>query len=321
MNWIVMLMGWMSLRNSIMNQVEELREELKEYTVAFTQLIGEYASKTNNQIFCLVEGKDDPAFYRYQAEKCLSQDYHISWIKCCGKKQVKATYDLIDWEIYSKDRILFFMDRDLSDYVKDESIVQDVNVYITDYYSIENNIACKEVFDRILEEVLGPELSADDRKKLSEQYESQRILFENEMLFAMANIIYWKNKGVSPANYKNIKIKKLISVSLGKVSVRNQEECLKYIYESSQVPLDVYDEKQVLHIMKCIKDNGDMRKVLRGKYLAEFFALYCTQLCSDSDSMGLVMKKRQVSMIDFFEVVAPRCVRIESLRSFWNRVS
>ena len=119
-----------------MNQVEELREELKEYTVAFTQLIGEYASKTNNQIFCLVEGKDDPAFYRYQAEKCLSTDYRISWIKCSGKKQVKATYDLIDWNTYSKDRILFFMDRDLSDYVVDENIVRDVNVYITDYYSI-----------------------------------------------------------------------------------------------------------------------------------------------------------------------------------------
>ena len=26
-------------------------------------------------------------------------------------------------------------------------------------------------------------------------------------------------------------------------------------------------------------------------------------------------------MLDYFEVVAPRCVRIESLRSFWNRVS
>ena len=134
-------------------------------------------------------------------------------------------------------------------------------------------------------------------------------------------ILYIGKTKECPQQIKNIKIKKLISVSLGKVSVKNQEECLKYIYKSSQVPLDVYDEKQVLHIMKCIKDNGDMRKVLRGKYLAEFFALYCTQLCSDSDSMGLVMKKRQVSMIDFFEVVAPRCVRIESLRSFWNRVS
>ena len=304
-----------------MNQVEELREELKEYTVAFTQLIGEYASKTKKHIFCLVEGKDDPTFYRYQAEKCLSKDYHISWIKCRGKKQVKATYDLIDWDTYSRDRILFFMDRDLSDYVRDENIVRDVNVYITDYYSIENSIACKEVFDRVLEEVLGPELSADDREKLCEQYESQRILFENEMLFAMANIIYWKNKGVSPANYKNIKIKNLISVSLGNVSARNQEECLQYIYKSSQVPLEVYDEKQVLQIMKSIRDNGDMRKVLRGKYLAEFFTLYCTQLCSDSGSMGLVMKKRQVSMIDFFDLVAPRCVRIESLWNFWNRVS
>ena len=314
-------MVWMSLRSSVMNQVEELREELKEYTVAFTQLIGEYASKTKKHIFCLVEGKDDPTFYRYQAEKCLSKDYHISWIKCRGKKQVKATYDLIDWDTYSRDRILFFMDRDLSDYVRDENIVRDVNVYITDYYSIENSIACKEVFDRVLEEVLGPELSADDREKLCEQYESQRILFENEMLFAMANIIYWKNKGVSPANYKNIKIKNLISVSLGNVSARNQEECLQYIYKSSQVPLEVYDEKQVLQIMKSIRDNGDMRKVLRGKYLAEFFTLYCTQLCSDSGSMGLVMKKRQVSMIDFFDLVAPRCVRIESLWNFWNRVS
>ena len=316
-----MLVGWMSLGSSIMNQVEELREELKEYTVAFTQLIGEYASKTNNQIFCLVEGKDDPAFYRYQAEKCLSTDYRISWIKCSGKKQVKATYDLIDWNTYSKDRILFFMDRDLSDYVVDENIVRDVNVYITDYYSIENNIACKEVFDRVLEEVIGPDLSVGDRKMLSEIYESQRVLFENEMLFAMANIIYWKTKGVSPANYKNIKIKNIISVSSGHLSVRSKEECLQYIYKSSQVPLDVYDEKQVQHIMNCIEENGDARKVLRGKYLAEFFALYCSQLCIDSDNMGLVMKKRQVSLSDFFDIVAPRCVRIESLWTFWNRVS
>ena len=41
-----------------------------------------------------------------KCKKLIADNY--TFCPYCGKKQVKATYDLIDWEIYSKDRILFY---------------------------------------------------------------------------------------------------------------------------------------------------------------------------------------------------------------------
>ena len=112
-----------------MTTKERLVKDREQANVAFLKLKQKYKPH-DQQVYLIVEGKDDIAYYT-----CISVRYckfANSEIICANNRDnVIRAYDSTDWNVFSKDRVFFFVDRDLSDITGEHTPVSQ-NVYITD---------------------------------------------------------------------------------------------------------------------------------------------------------------------------------------------
>lgn len=80
-------------------------------------------------VYGFVEGKDDPCFYRGFIDMLLPEDWTVELWPAGNKDAVYRIHADFDWVRFSKKRICFFVDRDLSDLIP-ELLTQDTNIYI-----------------------------------------------------------------------------------------------------------------------------------------------------------------------------------------------
>ncbi len=83
--------------------------------------------KTAQIVYGLVEGKEDPMFYRGLIEKYLPSGWEVDLIKSGNKDGVLKTINAFDWHRYERKRIGFFVDRDLADFLGENITVNDDN--------------------------------------------------------------------------------------------------------------------------------------------------------------------------------------------------
>lgn len=306
-----------------MSIAEALREERNVKTAPLARFFTEYNSKKNNICYGFVEGKDDPSYYRTIINNKLPQNCSIILYPSNGKKNIKYIYDEIQKRNFPSNRISYFMDRDLSIVIHDPDLILNERVYITDNYSIENDILSEETFIYILQDILGfSSINPEQIENVTTLFRREKSKFEEMMIPIMANIIYWKQKGIN-ANYKNFKIKEIISISNCKVSLLfSQSETIKILYKQSNVNYaSYYNEEEEQKISSMIKSNNLSKKILRGKYLASFFICFCNSLFNDCNHIGLSkIGGRILSQNDIFETVAPRSKPPYSLICFIENI-
>ncbi len=203
-----MLMELKNLENSNMGIVDALRKERNGRTVPLLQFLSEY--KNDVKIYYgFVEGKDDLSYYRRIIKDKIDIDCKIVLYQSNGKGNVKYVFDEIRKnKNISKERIVYFMDRDLSSFVEDNNLIIDSHVYITDNYSIENDILNAETLEVVMQDILGfCATPMEELHKLKELYNLQFCDFLDKMLPIMANIIMWKRRNYNPGNYNNFRFK------------------------------------------------------------------------------------------------------------------
>jgi hypothetical protein len=171
-------------------------------------------SKKRTIVYGFVEGKTDPTYYRGFIEYILPEGWDVELWPAGNKTSVLAIHANIDWSRYPKNRVCFFIDRDLSDLVK-ETLVKDVNIYITDCYSIENDVVKSSTVRRALTEIFG--FSSANHSELDRACEAFNQALEAFMLAMvplMAWILYWRRKSI-PANLNDISMQHLFEYKSG----------------------------------------------------------------------------------------------------------
>lgn len=241
--------------------------------------------------------------------KELPPDGIIHLIPCSGKYKVRDTYNLINWTKYSKHRVCFFRDRDLSDYIEDDNdlCVCD-NCYITDGYSIENSLITKQLLRRLLRVVLGYQLdSYEITDEIIEKFILDKIEFENQLKNVMSHIIYWKkNNIVSPLD--TISVKGFVDISNRNIVYKTPEDKLNYIYSKAKVDFTKCDITEIALIESSISTDDKFRTIIRGLFISEFFIRYCNDIKKYQQDLSI--------KLDVNNIIAPRCEKIESLSNF-----
>lgn len=305
-----------------MNTVDELRSERKSPKVPFTIFLGDYKKTEHNICYGFVEGKDDPSYYRQIINTKLPESCKIILYPCDGKKIVSYIHKKIDWRKFSKKRIIFFIDKDLSDFIEDENIIFDDNVYITDKYSIENSIVCKDTLESVMRDLLGfSSISRTEMDIVLKIFKEQKRKIEEFMTPLMANIILWKRHHTSPANYRNFRIKKIMQIEKGEIFFKKKSiQLIKYFYKTCNVDFSKYNRDIVNGVIKEIKDKKLTYSIIRGKYIADFFICFCNSIEKDHEKIGIkkTHSGRQLFDNDFMQTIAPRCRPPKTLHIFLN---
>jgi hypothetical protein len=152
-----------------------------------------YYKATARVVYGFVEGKDDPAFYRGFIENSLPSEWDVELIRAGKKDKVLGALNSMDWLRFPKKRVCFFVDRDLSEFLG-EQLPSGENLYITDNYSIENDVVTFRTMKRVLEEVLNiTEFDQTEIRVIQELFESNLDTFREVMVSVMSQILIWES--------------------------------------------------------------------------------------------------------------------------------
>jgi hypothetical protein len=233
-------------------------------------------SKTKKVIYGFVEGKVDPCFYRGFIEHQIPDGWEVELWPAGNKDQVYRIHAGIDWRCFPKKRVCFFVDRDLSDVIP-EKLHNDSNIYVTDGYSIENDLAKKGTCRRVLTEVCG--FATADHGELDqvcELFEQQLERFQVELIPIMACVLAWRRSG-KPANLNNLLMQELFAISDGVLQVKakpkGKANAIEYIH--SQCNLAVDTALDIAAHETEFRKGCVYRKFTRGKYVFWFLVQFC----------------------------------------------
>ena len=271
------------------------RESVNEAVLKIKQKYSK--SHTEKNIFIIVEGKNDITFYGMKAENYKQQDSRIQVIPAGNRKKVVDAYRKLDWHTFSKSRILFIIDRDLSDYTKEDTPTDD-NIYVTDNYAIENDVCTPVTYIRVLKYLAQlNDIDDADETELLTFYNRSEEQFFNIIVPIMALILYWKLNGID-ANYANVNFNNIFHFENNNLTLHptfnNYEDVIKFVCDKSRV---TYEPSIDLNYYESILRNGYQPiHFIRGKYLSCFFSSIINYTVENSKEILTSKKTSKLSL-------------------------
>jgi hypothetical protein len=232
-------------------------------------------------VYGFVEGKDDPSFYRGFIEHLLPDDWEVELWPAGNRDQVYRVHADMDWRRFPKRRVCFFVDRDLSRLIP-EALATDSNIYVTDSYSIENDLVKRGTCRRVLSEVcaLGT-LDHGELDKVCDLFEAELEKFLVAMIPTMAWILHWRRKGQRAA-LNDILMKDMFGFTGGTLRInptpKGKASLVQYIHEQCDVVHDAAVD--IAPLESEFRKGGAYRNFIRGKYVFWFLIEFCCSVRS-----------------------------------------
>ena len=248
-----------------MGRLEYLDGKLKEPIVVYLKLLLSYKKNTPH-VFC--EGDADCSYYCELIGR-LYPEREIHKYVAEGKNNVIKAWEGIDWNDFQKNRVLFFVDRDLSYWVGERQSY-DTNVYITDGYSFENDAISPHMFLKLLEDLHGfANYFPDEKKRIRNFYLERWKEFVDGSYDLMGCILYmYISKHEHAA--KNINLRNCLDFDADKLWKQNIGDMSYLDYYKKELKIDKEDLTEILSKYKTRFTNESEHYSIRGKWCIVF---------------------------------------------------
>ena len=309
-----------------MTTKESLKEAQKSVNVAFLKLKQSYSnSPTTKKVFFIVEGKDDIPFYGTKANDYVPNDWKLIIIPANNRKKVIDVYNSIDWSIYNKKLIYFFVDKDLSDYTNEYTPV-DINVYITNKYSIENDLCTLDTFIKTAKYYYGlNDIDESDENAIENFYNDCWTVFSAISEPIMAQILYWKINNIE-SNYSNFKMQSIFEIKNNVLQRKNAFLSNKNILEElcKQSGIE-YSEINISEYISLLNSKHSSDEYIRGKNILVFFIKALMYISKNADDLLPSKKKAKDTIgIGYENAISKLCGIMKSpksLRTFYDHIN
>ncbi|MCY1009414.1 DUF4435 domain-containing protein [Nannocystis pusilla] len=245
----------------------------------------------------------------------------LSFVKCNSKEGVLATLKEFKSLYQPNPRAMFFVDRDHDDLVGEQPDAY-LYLFVTDGYSIENELCSDSVVRRHCVETLGLDSQHVAVERAVGQFGAAFGSFEEAVRMPMAWIVAARRKG--------------------KVNIRNvvSKTLLYFDSEKMRVTLASSWDDSVAYLCRVTGDNGphpgvsgdeldsaqrDMAMVapkvwMRGKQCVWFCVQFLNAIAVSFRAVGLFEKVHRLDEANAIQDLAPRVSPSATLRSFLERV-
>jgi hypothetical protein len=289
-------------------------------TVYHEILLSYYNKNKTNIVYGIVEGKEDPMFYKGLIEQQLPNGWEVELVLAGCKDNVLRAVNAFDWTKFSPKRICFFVDRDLSDFISDGTVYRE-NVYVTDYYSIENYAVNIRVLKRLLTEVLNISgLSPEESQAIEQRFSSAL-----SMVPIMAQIILWRRDGKQPC-LDNIRPEDFFIFVKGNIKVKPEFDLAqsRLHYAGERVNLQPSPHTELVSTEAEFRQRQGAERFIRGKYMLWFLVKFASEIHRSislviTRFMGPPKEKISIGPKNAMVVIAPRIRCPESLQLFLER--
>jgi len=274
-------------------------------------------------VYSFFEGREDPSFYMNAIVGALPEGWRIRrW--CAGRKDsVYAVFAAMDPLRFDPHAVIFFVDRDLSD-LFGESYPKATNIYVTDHYSIENEMVNLEMLERILAEMNGFHNVAEvDLHKTLAAFEAARVSFCRHVAGVMAWSLLCRMKDHARPSMNNIDMRELFSVENGVLVVKGAAD-VRTVADHCESKCNVKTSATNAELEQARATIGNAQpyyRHIRGKYLLWFLLEFAESVWRDCrhhfPGMGRQPKRHvQLGQNNAMEILGPRARIPGSLRTF-----
>lgn len=272
--------------------IDAMSKSIGKDVAVFQKFVLEY-KKYNNTLFSFVEGEDF-CYYNPRIRQRVNPE-DIIYYKCEGKSNVIGVYNLIKkkLQIRNNNTMMFFVDRDYNfDKVPKE-------IYITDYYAIENFYLNENTVKNILENFMEMNTHSKNYKQSLNFY--KKTYAEYSIFAVKLNSFYYtirkheKLNGLPRANFGILKFSKFIEKdSLDNFLMKqiSYERLLKMYTISYDIPIQSFQENELLF-------NETDHTNFRGKFELEFLQWILNKIRISIKEGNLDFDKDKVCKYDF----------------------
>jgi hypothetical protein len=159
--WVAIYSTTLLIRAEAMSPPDDyaefLRHEARSSISVWHQFRLDYRAE-QRAVYAFFEGYEDKRYFVPDIRRALRQEREVHVYVCSGKRGVVEVRERIKGDT-GVDSCLFFIDRDFDD-ILDQQVTIDDYTYITDGYSIENDIVTVEAIEVVFADILG--LSKND---------------------------------------------------------------------------------------------------------------------------------------------------------------
>lgn len=276
-------------------------------------------------VYGVVEGRQDPCFYRGIIESVLPDGWEVRLIRAGSKNKVLRVFVDIDWTRFAKKRVCFFVDRDLSEFLGGEKHAGE-NLYVTDKYSIDSEVVNFRTFERTLGEVYGvTDMTRPEIDAIKNLFEHNLSFFCEEMCSIMAQIVLWRRAGLEVC-LDNIEVKEFFEFNEGRIVLKPRYSAAtsRMQYAAKAVKAPEPGASDLISAEAEFRAKNGPIKFTRGKYLLWFFTQMLIELHKVSPKYcgrHTVSPKTSVNIgvSNAMVVVAPRARCPDSLKQFIER--
>jgi len=261
-----------------MELLEMLIKANEDRSSSYHEFLQKYRADVR-EIYGFVEGVTDPSYYKAYIANKLPDGWKVEFFPAGNRDKVLRIYSEFNWDRFDKHQILFFIDRDLSDFFSAESF-ENTNIYVTDFYSIESNAVNADAINVIIQDfTLDRNMDAETKQSIIEQFARSFTSYQLLMTEVMSWILYWKKELKKRPDGKGPCLNDL---SLDDMFIVEKETCVfkqhpggtcnvkRYMHYMCGISLVGSDlEKFNIAKTEYVSKNNSF-KYIRGKYLVWF---------------------------------------------------
>jgi len=231
------------------------------------------------EIYGFVEGVTDPSYYEAYIANKLPDGWNVELYPAGNRDKVFSIFSEFDWARFDRHQILFFVDRDLSDFMCEERF-ENTNIYITDFYSIESNAVNADAIDVIIRDfTLDRNMNSELKQSIVDQFTQSLMSFQLLMTDVMSWILHWKKESKKRMDGKG---PCLSDLSLDDIFFVDKDTCIlkerpggicnvkRYMHYKCGISLVGSDEDKFRLVKAEYLDKNNNFKYVRGKYLVWF---------------------------------------------------
>lgn len=305
-----------------MNFLAELRNSRQSSATAYKEFLNRQEPVS---LHIFVEGNDDSSFYRnfftpYQGKFNTQKFYD-----CGGKHQVYETRNKImtreDPPAWSNSMvILYFVDKDLSDLLQEDYPIG-ADIFVTDYYSIENYLVSEEMLEIIWEDFFNfygenkPEFSPFRKK-----FQKELQCFYDHIRPVMMWIIHHK-KNCASLSFSRIRLHELFEVNESLELRRKIEGDVQSLIAKLDKSCNLTTTTQCFEEEKDIILELNPKTYIRGKFEVWFFVKFLEALVEIIRKMKIEIGFSQGLLTEkvIVKTLGPRLKIPKSISKFLER--
>ena len=251
-----------------MGLVDELRKLKKSNQVTYMNFL-KGLNKSKPSVHVFYEGKTDNGFYGSLIRREIPNEVTVKTYVCGNKNEVYKTREKLLVRTYPNDSLIFLVDKDLDDLIPIQR-VDSQDIFVTEYYSIENYLVNDNVFSQTCSELYKLDAGTEQLELITAEFKKACKTYSEAVLVVMAWVLCCRRLQLKP-KLNNIKMSDLFSIneSLEVLNIKSNSEMISYLHDKAKVDATIFEQyiSDVVDELKAVEPLN----FIRGKYHLWFF--------------------------------------------------